>query len=36
VRVQDDAEITRPLTHLFQRAAAAPEQIDQRDALGVE
>jgi hypothetical protein len=34
--VQDDAEVTCPLAHLFERAAAAPEQVDQRDAFGVE
>jgi hypothetical protein len=34
--VQDDAEIASPLTHLLKRAAAIPEQVDQRDPLGVE
>ena len=34
--VQHDAEVTRPLAHLLERAAAAAEQVDQRDALGIE
>ena len=36
VLVQDDAEVTGPLAHLFERAAAAAEQVDQRHALGIE
>ena len=34
--VQHDAEVTGALAHLFERAAAAPEQVDQRHALGIE
>ena len=36
VLVQDDAEVASALAHLLQRAAAAAEQIDERDALGIE
>jgi hypothetical protein len=36
VLVQHDAEITRPLAHLFERIAAATEQVNERHALGVE
>jgi hypothetical protein len=36
VLVQDDAEVTGPLAQLFQRAAAVAQQVDERDALGIE
>ena len=36
VLVQDDAEVTGPLAHLFERVAAAAEQVDERHALGIE
>jgi hypothetical protein len=36
VLVQDDAEVTRPLAHLFQRAPAMAQQVDERHTLGVE
>jgi hypothetical protein len=36
VLVQDDPEVTSPISHLLQRTAAVAEQIDQRNALGVE
>jgi hypothetical protein len=34
--VQDNPEVTSSLTHLLERIAAAAEQVDQRDALGIE
>jgi hypothetical protein len=34
--IEHDAEIASPLTHLLECIAAAAEQVDQRDALGVE
>ena len=34
--VQDDAEVTGPLAHLLERAAAAAEQVDERHAFGIE
>jgi hypothetical protein len=36
VLVQHDAEIAGALPHLIQRITAAPEQVDQRDAFGIE
>ena len=36
VLVQHDAEVTRALAHLLERAAAAAEQVDQRHAFGIE
>jgi hypothetical protein len=36
VLIQDDAEVTGPIPHLLQGPAAAPEQVDQRHALGIE
>jgi hypothetical protein len=34
--VQDDAEITGALAHLFERIAPAAEQVDERHAFGIE
>ena len=34
--VQHDAEVTRPLAHLLERAAAVAQQVDQRHAFGIE
>ena len=36
VLVQNDPEVTGPLAHLLECAAAAAEQVDQRHALGIE
>jgi hypothetical protein len=33
VLVQHNSEVTGSLTHLLERIAAAPEQVDQSDAL---
>ena len=34
--VEHDAQVTSAIAHLLERAAAAPEQVDQRDAFGIE
>ena len=34
--VQDNAEVTGPIAHFVERIAAAAEQVDQRNALGIE
>ena len=34
--IEHDAEVASTLTHLVERIAAAPEQVDQRDAFGIK
>ena len=36
VLVQDDAEVTGALAHLLERTAAVAQQVDERDAFGIE
>jgi len=36
VLVQDNAEVTSAVAHLFERAAAIAQQVDERNALGIE